>query len=37
MSKNEANIQGITCTKECMEECKEEGMNCEENNFECCK
>jgi hypothetical protein len=36
MSKNEAK-QGITCTKECMEECKEEGMNCEENNFECCK
>ncbi len=37
MSKNEAKLQGITCTKECMEECKEEGMNCEENNFECCK
>jgi K(+)-stimulated pyrophosphate-energized sodium pump len=37
MSKNEANIQGVTCTKECIEECKEEGMNCEENNFECCK
>lgn len=37
MSKNEAKLQGITCTKECMEECKEEGMNCEENNFGCCK
>ncbi len=37
MSKNEAKLQGITCTKECMEECKEEGMNCEENNFECYK
>lgn len=37
MSKNEAKLQAITCTKECMEECKEEGMNCEENNFECYK